>query len=205
MINIARALLGAFLLAVGSSAWADTIILYYADGSTAERPLNHSTQSMPDLASALGGASRGGADITLNTSVEMRDTVMFDNINVANPGQEVNFSTFFNRLDTLEVPFPDLVGRILITGIFVPTLGIQSIIQTTIESDDGNLIGIGINSTIPIDAPLGPFPLVGLNRITGFSTTEDTVITARLIAAAEEALAGRGTGISVYATASLAD
>ena len=135
----------------------------------------------------------------------MRDTVMFDNINVANPGQEVNFSTFFNRLDTLEVPFPDLVGRILITGIFVPTLGIQSIIQTTIESDDGNLIGIGINSTIPIDAPLGPFPLVGLNRITGFSTTEDTAITARLIAAAEEALAGRGTGISVYATASLAD
>lgn len=206
MTHLARLLLSGLLLAFSaSSSLAATATLYYADGSTAQRDVAITPLTQRDLGPVIGGATRG-ADITLNTSVLMTDPANnFEEIVSAAPGQEVSFTTRFNRLDSLEVPFPDLVGRLLITGIFAPTLGVQSIIQIPIEADDGNIVGIGVGATIPVDAALGPFPLVGLNRITGFATAEDTAITARLVDLPAQAQASAGATASALVRALVAN
>ncbi|MEO0973277.1 MAG: hypothetical protein AAFX85_09290 [Pseudomonadota bacterium] len=185
MKNCVAALAATVLAAFSASSVAQTVTVYHADGSATER---EATVLQVTDAQALGpwlwSQPSRGADVTLNTSVDMRDPTTNESIDAAAPGQEVDISTFFNRLDSLEVPLEDLVGRVFVTAIIAPTLGIQTVLQIPVEPDDGNVVCYGIRTTISNGAPLGPFPLIGANRIPGVATADDTARILRRIEAA---------------------
>ncbi|MEM9384492.1 MAG: hypothetical protein AAGA68_05480 [Pseudomonadota bacterium] len=166
-------------LALSAPSFAQTIILHFADGSEATRAPALADIDLADLPASAHTLS--GADLVLDTQVLMRDGQTLEEIVSAPPGAEVNFATRFNRLDSLEVPFDDLVGRVFVTAVIAPTLGVQVVIPIVIEADDGAIVGISVNASIPAEASPGPFPLIGLNRVVGFTSAEDTAVLVRFV------------------------
>ncbi len=163
-------------------ATAENVTLYYADGTVAERQAQ--VYDVVDVTQALPKGERGaGLQVTLDSFPIMQDPNQgFAEIFVAQPGQEVNLTVRFNALGSLEVPFSNLVGRSLVTIVVAPTLKIQRVITITIEPDDDNVVGIGVNETINPLVNNGPFLLLGINKIPGISTLNDIGAAVRVIA-----------------------
>ncbi|MEL7451199.1 MAG: hypothetical protein AAFN78_18440 [Pseudomonadota bacterium] len=180
MKTLARMSCLALLALFSSLASAETVTLYFADGTTAQREVTIS--KIDKDAAMMQLADRGIGGISLSTTVRMSETVDFQEIVAAAPGQEVNLSTRFTALGQLDIPFQALVGRVFISALIAPQLDIFEVIQIQLEADDDNVIGYGRNVVIPAGAPNGPFLLVGLNRIAGIATTDNTATLPRLIA-----------------------
>lgn len=162
-------LLGLFSL----QATAERVSLYYADGSVAEREVQTSGPVHDAMIMDFALQHRGAQQVTMDVSVAMYSTMTFQEIFFAVPGQTINVSTRFNGLDTLEVPFEQLIGRTLITLVTSPQLGYSQLITFPLEAGDGGIIGVGGSYMIPVANPTGPFLIFGLTRISGLDVVND--------------------------------
>ena len=180
MKTLARLSCLAVLALFSSLASAETVTVYFADGTTAERDVVIS--KIDKDAALMQLVERGVGAVPLNTSVSMLNSNNAEEILVAAPGQAVTLTTRFTAIGDLGVPFQALVGRIFISVLIAPQLDILEVVQVEIEPGDETVIGYGRGTVIPTGAPSGPFLLVGLNRITGIPTTDNTATLVRFVA-----------------------
>ena len=175
MKNAAKylALIALALWSVQAAALPLTV--YHADGTRTLREVHANAPAQDERSIA--------ATVTLNTSLQMNETVGFTEILAAAPGQTVNLSTLFNALGSLEVPFQALIGRQVLVSFYAPGIGLSTNFTVTIEAGDENVIGYGINYTIPLNAPTGPFRTYGLDRIGGVQNVNNSANFARLVRA----------------------
>jgi len=104
--------------------------------------------------------------VTLDVWEEIKDADTREPVSEVYPGQEVVLYCYFNRLDSLEVPFDQLIGReITAYYILFGALKYKYNWSLTIDPDHGGLVGMGVYYTVPNDAPAGKFLYFTLARI----------------------------------------
>jgi len=110
-----------------------------------------------------------GKIVTLDVQEEIWDSNTMEPISEVYPGQEIILWCFFNRLDSLEVPFDQLIGRD-ITAYFtlLGALNYKYNWALTIEEDHWSLGGMGVGYyTVPNDAQAGRFLYFTRAKISG--------------------------------------
>ncbi len=180
MITRVRIFLAVLILGWGGTSQAAELLMRDADGRLWAREATPVT-----AAEARAAASEGVAlVVTLDTWFAMEDLLSGNQVTTVSPGQDLILWTYFNRLDSLEVPFTDLIGRDMYAGFkLIGTLNLTTWFRITISDQDGGLVGLGTGYAVPVDAAEGFFGAGGGNLISGLEAVnnKDGMIGAVLV------------------------
>ena len=157
-----------FSLTTGILYGEERALLVYDDGRIVEMPATDSSTSLPSLESEQDTLAQ---TVTMDARVFLWDTdPPYEEITEVHPGQQVFLMIGFKRLDSLEIPFDQLIGRTLISLYFLRgKLKHKDHMTKVIESDDGSLGGMGVLYTVPVDAQPRSFLDIGGIFMTGVS------------------------------------
>lgn len=148
-------------LALADGGYPSSVFIFeYADGTVREQRMGVYEASMTPRA--------GESDVlTFDTQVLILSELL-EEVVVVNPGQSVSIGFQFNPLDTLGVPFDELIGHELIFNVIAPRLDFQYNIPFQITEDFAGLMAITASHTVPEDLEAGPFGVAVRNGIEGY-------------------------------------
>jgi hypothetical protein len=150
-----------------TGALAGKVFLRYDNGTVVEKW----SEIKDDVETPSADAA---SIITLDVWEEIKDADTRDPVSEVYPGQEVILYCYFNRLDSLEVPFKQLIGReITAYYILFGALKYKYNWSLTIEHDHGGLVGMGVYYTVPNDVPTGKFLYFTLATISGLKANNN--------------------------------
>ncbi|MEO0420870.1 MAG: hypothetical protein AAF184_00930 [Pseudomonadota bacterium] len=154
-------LFSSLALAAGEST-GPVFVLEFTDGTVLERPLNQSRHPVAER------IDEGEPVLTFDTEIIVLSDSGRRDLVVVRRGQRVGIGIEFNPLDTLGVPFEELIGRELLLKVIAPRLGFQYDIPFLITEDFSGLMSIRASYTVPEDAEVGSFGIAARNGIEGY-------------------------------------
>lgn len=164
------------LAIAATAARADqTVYLGYADGHIEEVSVAESRRSDLEAPTDIGDAV-----LTFDTSVIVRSENLRE-LAAVHAGQRVAIGIEFNALQTLEVPFEELIGRELLLRVVAPRIGFEYDIPFSIGPDNGALTGISAIFTVPDTAQAGAFGIAGRCGIEGYTAVDASARGARFV------------------------